>query len=374
MLMCSIATLMNTLFVLDQLETPRKIFKFCSPLFASLAFFANRYFASVVIPKFEPHTTFLSFSSFSHSLEHPFPHMDNGEAIGMMAGAYFVSRVELLRWINQLTALNYTKIEQTANGVFACHAFDALFPGEVRLEKVKFDAKHQYEFVHNYKVLQGAFTRLKLKKQIDVEKLIKGKYQDNLEFMQWVKAFFEAHASQDARDYDGRARREAILAKTKGGPRTVLGASNRPRALERPTGVNAAPHVSKVRSAGDRLQRPAGPTVRKIEHDRVVEENARLEEDIAKLEQVAAENLAEREFYFNKLRNVEVIIQDLEDSFEGKDVDSNFVQAVQQIKEVLYAEDDVAAEVHGEQPYGEEDLLEENDFLPQEDVVSSDRC
>lgn len=291
--------------------------------------------------------------------------MESGEAIGMMAGAYFVGRVELLNWINQLTALNYSKIEQTANGVFACHAFDALFPGEIRMEKVKFDAKHQYEFVHNYKILQSAFTRLRLKKQIDVEKLIKGKYQDNLEFMQWVKAFFESHASQEARDYDGRARREAILAKTKGGSRTVLGASNRPRALERPTGVNAIPHISKARSAGDRLQRPAEPTVRKIEYDRLIEENARLEEDITKLEQAAADNQTEREFYFNKLRNVEVIIQDLEDSFESKDIDPNFVKAVQQIKEVLYAEDDVPPEEEAEQPY-EDDLLEENDFLPQE--------
>lgn len=294
--------------------------------------------------------------------------MESGEAIGMMAGAYFVGRVELLNWINQLASLNYTKIEQTANGVFACHAFDALFPGEVRMEKVKFDAKHQYEFVHNYKILQSAFTRLKLHKQIDVERLIKGKYQDNLEFMQWVKAFFDSHASQEAMDYDGRARREAILAKTKGGSRAVLGASNRPRAPVRPAGLDVAPRVLKAKSAGDRLQRATEPAVKKVDYDRVLEENARLEEDIAKLEQAAADNQTEREFYFNKLRNVEVIIQDLEENFEGKEMDPTFVKAMQHIKDVLYAEDDVLPDGEAVPAYEEEELLENGDFLPQEEA------
>lgn len=310
--------------------------------------------------------------------------MDNGEAIGMMAGAYFVGRAELLRWINSLTSLNYTKIEQTSNGVVACHAFDALFPGQVRMEKVNFTAKHQYEIVRNYKVLQGAFTRLKLKKQIDVERLMKGKYQDNLEFMQWVKAFFEAHASEEARQYDARARRDAIMSKTKApggseGTRPAL-AANRPRGLERTAlqGSRVGGNVGVGRVAG----RGVGGVVRntdgmasKEELEKAQEEKLRLEEDLVKqqeefgkLEQVVADYQTEKDFYFNKLRNVEVIVQDLEDEFRDAEMGENFKKAVEQIKAVLYAEDDVQ---EGEGEYLAEgelppDELNEGEYLDEE--------
>lgn len=304
--------------------------------------------------------------------------MDNGEAIGMMAGAYFVGRVELLRWINELTSLNYTKIEQTASGIFACHAFDALFPGEVRMEKVKFNARQQYEFVHNYKILQSAFTRLKLKKQIDVEKLIKGKYQDNLEFMQWVKAFFDSHASEEARAYDGRARREAIMAKTKTPFRPAL-TQNRPRQVDR-VPMRPAPRTTKSRPSGaGRITTTAKsnePMVRKAEMQKVQNENAalqdeitKLQEQIASLEQATADGEAEKEFYFNKLRNVEVIVQDLEDDFAGKDIDPNFVQSVGQIKAILYAEDDVPpVDAENSQAYEEGTHPLEEGYLPEEEA------
>eukprot|EP00177_Eucheuma_denticulatum_P002493 GFKZ01004480.1.p1 GENE.GFKZ01004480.1~~GFKZ01004480.1.p1 ORF type:complete len:324 (-),score=75.80 GFKZ01004480.1:271-1242(-) len=322
--------------------------------------------------------------------------MDNGEAIGMMAGAYFVGRGELLRWINELTSLNYSKIEQTSNGVVACHAFDALFPGQVRMEKVNFTAKHQYEIVRNYKVLQGAFTRLKLKKQIDVERLMKGKYQDNLEFMQWVKAFFEAHASEEARQYDGRARREAILSKTKTpggseGARPAL-AANRPRGIER-TGlqgnrVGGGLGVGRVagRGVGGGVRGNDG-MVSKEELEKVQEEKLGLEEDVgklqeemSKLEQVVADYQTEKDFYFNKLRNVEVIVQDLEDDLKDAEMGEIFKKAVEQIKAVLYAEDDVQegggeylgeGELPPEEMHEEEYLDDEAQLVDQFDRVNA---
>ena len=36
----------------------------------------------------------------------------------MMDAAYFVGRNELLNWLNDLLSLGYTKVEQTANGMF----------------------------------------------------------------------------------------------------------------------------------------------------------------------------------------------------------------------------------------------------------------
>ena len=37
---------------------------------------------------------------------------------------------------------------------------DMLFPGCVPLKKVKFAAKLEHEFIHNYKILQASFKRM----------------------------------------------------------------------------------------------------------------------------------------------------------------------------------------------------------------------
>ena len=37
---------------------------------------------------------------------------------------------------------------------------DMLFPGCVHLRKVKFQAKLEHEYIHNFKVLQAAFKKI----------------------------------------------------------------------------------------------------------------------------------------------------------------------------------------------------------------------
>jgi hypothetical protein len=69
----------------------------------------------------------------------------SGDAIGIMEGAYFVSRKDCLDWLNGLLGLNYTKVEQVCNGAAFCQIMDAIFPGKVPLHKVNFGAKLQYE-------------------------------------------------------------------------------------------------------------------------------------------------------------------------------------------------------------------------------------
>lgn len=43
---------------------------------------------------------------------------------------------------------------------------------------------------------------------IPIDKLIKGRFQDNFEFLQWFKKFFDAN--YDGRDYDAHAARENL--------------------------------------------------------------------------------------------------------------------------------------------------------------------
>eukprot|EP00585_Thalassiosira_rotula_P009215 CAMPEP_0196157922 /NCGR_PEP_ID=MMETSP0910-20130528/44902_1 /TAXON_ID=49265 /ORGANISM="Thalassiosira rotula, Strain GSO102" /LENGTH=137 /DNA_ID=CAMNT_0041422697 /DNA_START=56 /DNA_END=466 /DNA_ORIENTATION=- len=115
-------------------------------------------------------------------------------AIGMMDGAYFTSRNDILNFLNDLLDLNLTKIEQTASGAVACQLTEYIFPGSVPMSKVNWAARTQPEYIDNYKLLQKAFNKYKVQRYVDVDKLIRAKYQDNLEFCQWLKAFFDQTA------------------------------------------------------------------------------------------------------------------------------------------------------------------------------------
>lgn len=119
----------------------------------------------------------------------------------MMDKAYFVGKVLIMQWLNELLdvskldfkslKLQISKIEQCATGSVYCAVMDALYPNTFNFAKVKWGAKHEHEFVENYKILQSAFDKNGVKRFIEVGKLVKAKYQDNLEFCQWLKAYFE---------------------------------------------------------------------------------------------------------------------------------------------------------------------------------------
>lgn len=45
-------------------------------------------------------------------------------------------------------------------GAAYCQFMDMLFPGCIPLKKVKFGAKLEHEYIHNFKILQAAFKRM----------------------------------------------------------------------------------------------------------------------------------------------------------------------------------------------------------------------
>lgn len=273
--------------------------------------------------------------------------LQKNESIGIVSGAYFVGRNQILKWINDLAQLNYTKIEQTASGVFACHVFDALYPGQLKLEKVRFDARHEYDYVINYKVLQACFDRVGMKRQIDVEKLVKGKYQDNFEFMQWVKAYFDNHATEQAKEYSGLARRQEIKSRAaSGAPSPQTSGSVRVRRAAVPSstpttgrGVASSKLYSGPKGAKTMMS-VAGPQVTKLK-----EEVEQLKKEKVELQTATEDAVTEREFYFNKLRKVELICQDTTERIEqGQESIELLRSALEEIKTALYAEDDVAVD------------------------------
>lgn len=153
-----------------------------------------------------------------------------------MDGAFFVGRKEIVDWINNTLVININRIEDTASGCIACQLLDIMHPGVLSMSKVNWAANKDFEYVGmcpcywwntylisrfkmmnglivfhvwppgNYKLLQTAFTKLSIDKYVDVDRLITGRYMDNLEFMQWFKRFFEMSVT-DKGNYDCIAQR-----------------------------------------------------------------------------------------------------------------------------------------------------------------------
>lgn len=155
----------------------------------------------------------------------------SASAVGMMDGAFFVSRTDLLTWVNQSLQLNLTKVEQCASGVVYCQIIDLCHPGSIAMKKLNWNAKMDHEFIPNFKVLQAAFDKNNIQRHIDVDKLIRQKYQDNLEFLQFMKCYWEREGCQNI-DYDPIKAREGkplpAWARTVGLPRAAAPTARAP--------------------------------------------------------------------------------------------------------------------------------------------------
>lgn len=207
-----------------------------------------------------------------------------------------LSRHDMLVWINESLQMNLTKIEMLCSGAAYCQFMDMLFPGCILLKKVKFNAKLEHEYIHNFKVLQAAFKRMTVDKIIPVEKLVKGKFQDNFEFLQWFKKFFDAN--YDGKEYDPlltRQGQEGTPPPPNPGPMRTS-----------PTAPKSVP--TPQRQIASARRNP--PVTRNGGDAELIELNQQLL-DL----KVTVDGLEkERDFYFGKLRDIELICQENENN------------------------------------------------------------
>ncbi|KAJ8399453.1 hypothetical protein AAFF_G00411650 [Aldrovandia affinis] len=248
-----------------------------------------------------------------------------------------LSRHDMLAWVNDSLQLSYTKVEQLCSGAAYCQFMDMLFPGCVLLKKVKFQARLEHEYIHNFKVLQAAFKRMSVDKIIPVEKLVKGKFQDNFEFVQWFKKFFDAN--YDGKEYDPmQARQGQDMAPTSNqmpqriSPTVPKNMPTPQRALNSTPSIGVRKNPPMARNGGSDTE--------------IMELNQQLME--LKLTVDGLEK--ERDFYFSKLRDIELICQEHE-------CENN--PMIAKIIDILYAtEDGFAApddEDIDEQPHFDQD-------------------
>lgn len=261
-----------------------------------------------------------------------------------------LSRHEILAWINDTLKTNLTKIEELCTGGAYCQFMDMLFPGSIVLKKVKLDAKLEHEYIQNFKTLQSTFKKLNCDKIIPVEKLVKGRFQDNFEFVQWFKKFFDANF--DGREYDALAIREGVPLVASEGKQQVGLAKPVPKPK-----VEPAKPVAAVAPAAKTIQttikvppvKPAPTSVSKTNgtnghhtnghHNgstngkdainvELQQENLRLVTELNEIKATLDGLEKERDFYFGKLRDIEVLCQEYE---------SENLPVVKKILEILYA-------------------------------------
>ena len=244
----------------------------------------------------------------------------------MMDSAYFTSRSQLLTWLNNLLSLSLSKIEETCTGAVACQLAHMMFPGSVNVKKVKFNARMEHEYLQNYKILQTAFNRNNISKSVEVSKLVRGKYQDNLEFMQWFKAFFEQQASAGNKfteNYDASAVRSGGSGGNGGGggkrvrSRKGKGGTDRSKVPEDAVNFKGASEdtacatlkPSKNTSKSAMAMAVSEPSDESSVIASLRSEISSLKSSLDLLKSSNHGLTLERDFYFAKLRDVEVMAE-----------------------------------------------------------------
>jgi len=288
-------------------------------------------------------------------------------SVGMMEGAFFVSRTDLLQWLNGLLQLSLAKVEQCASGAVYCQILDACSPGSVALKKVNWMAKSDHEYIPNYKVLQTAFDKLHIERNIAVDQLIRAKYQDNLEFLQWMKHYWELEGAGRP-SYDAVAARDGKMlppwAKPMGGTASVGAASTATLGSEKenlrpkqgalaargqmekrlPSKLASTPRKPAVAAGSPKTPRQAAagyasaagkPALSQVETEAWRSKAESQEEEITTLKTTLDGLERERDYYFRKLREVEILCTTLQANMDPTLTSEKIVEDVQSI---LYAE------------------------------------
>jgi len=250
-----------------------------------------------------------------------------------------LSRHEMLNWVNDCLQSSYKKIEELCSGAAYCNFMDMLFPGSIILKKVKFRTNLEHEYIQNFKLLQAAFKKVGCDKEVAINRLVKGRFQDNFEFLQWFKKFFDAN--YDGREYNAMEARGGVTigAGATGPANTGSGNTLNSRMpaqrnimpATRPVG-RAAPttRVAPVKAAIG-MRRPHNNNSHAgdqpdIDLQKFEEMESRMNEMKLTIDSLERE----RDFYYGKLRDIEVLCQ-VNDQNEDKNLITD------KILEILYA-------------------------------------
>jgi len=254
------------------------------------------------------------------------------DKFGMMSQAYFKGKRELLEWISTFLEMEIPKVEVLASGAHYCQLLDALYPGSVKMSKVNFGAYLEETYVQNWKLVQIAFQKQSIQKLIPVQRLVKARFQDNLEFLQWFHQYFTT-SYNGSRDYNPIERRK----RCKG--------ANQTKPVHNRQG-------SRKESTSTPLRRRSSTNPKnKSEVLKLTEKNELLEKELKRISATARAIESERDFYFKVLLKVETSCKNCGDPSSP---------AIKNIMEILYSSNDEAGKEKGVDLTSEDPTMEKS--------------
>ncbi|CAH2984482.1 unnamed protein product [Chilo suppressalis] len=256
-----------------------------------------------------------------------------------------LSRHDMLAWVNDCLQSNFGKIEELCTGAAYCQFMDMLFPGSVPMKRIKFKTNLEHEYIQNFKILQAAFKKMSVDKIVPIDKLVKGRFQDNFEFLQWFKKFFDANYG--GTEYDAVAQREGL-------PMGHGGASAPRHAAPKKVAAPVAKVAARPQTIGKANSTIRSPPVNLSRLNQSAKGDSKildeLNHQVNELKATVDGLEKERDFYFGKLRDIEVICQEMEEQQNAP--------VVQKILDILYATEDGFAppeEIDGDNPHPPEE-------------------
>lgn len=247
------------------------------------------------------------------------------------------SRSDLLNWLNSTLDLDYKKVEQCGTGAAFCQLMDSVV-GDVPMAKVKFNANTEYDYLHNFKILQASFNKHNIKKGIEVERLVKCRLQGNLELLQWFKRYWYDNKDLNVPYYPAD-RRPAVsggngsISSTIPKSRTSSGSSSNSR---RSTLTNGRTLSNSRNSLPTSV--PANKVSslsRQLSDSR--QDLAVLSEELQEYKILVESLETERNFYFNKLRDIEILTEKLKAVEEEELKKLSQQELIQKIQSILYS-------------------------------------
>ncbi|KAJ3013708.1 UNVERIFIED_CONTAM: hypothetical protein HDU68_000575 [Siphonaria sp. JEL0065] len=247
------------------------------------------------------------------------------------------SRTELLAWANDLSQLGLTKIEQCGSGIVQCVIMDSIYR-DVPLKKVKFNAKHEYEYIANFKVLQSVFDKHRIENNIPIE-----------HFHYYLCIIVTSLSHDQGGDYDALARRAvsptastANLARvsgpTKGSANSIQTGMKKTlstTSVTSPAPKNARTTISTTRSPVNNTTTTSMPSAGKRNQELEEQYQRNLDEmsqQTMELKLTVEQVEKEREFYFTKLREIELFVQEQVENLGVLET----AEVLEQIQAIMY--------------------------------------
>ncbi|CAO1599988.1 MAG: hypothetical protein LQ349_008438 [Xanthoria aureola] len=234
------------------------------------------------------------------------------------------SRQELLGWLNDLLQLKVTKVEQCGTGAALCQIYDSIYQ-DLPMSRVKFNVNTEYAYLQNFKILQNCFAKHQIDRLVPVESLIKCKMQDNLEFLQWSKRFWDQYFPGG--EYDAVARRKGA-----GAPPAAAAPAPAPVTSARTSGAGAAARRGTTPTTGAAPARSVGGI---SAGGGGAAAAAALKQELNTMKETVAGLERERDFYFSKLRDIELLLQQACD--ENPELEKEENGLIKQVQTILYS-------------------------------------